>query len=71
MYHDGINYSHYYLYQNTSNMRPILYSFRWTGGRRGAVGLRNDISSRGSLGQRYRYLDPLRRRGAQKKKSKG
>ena len=25
MYHDGINYSHNHLYQNTSNMRPILY----------------------------------------------
>ena len=25
MYHDGIDYSRNYLYQNTSNMRPILY----------------------------------------------
>ena len=48
MYHDGINYSHNYLYQNASNMRPC----RWTGGGRGAVGLRNDVSSMGSLNQR-------------------
>ena len=34
MYHDGINYSHNHLYQNTSNMRPILYiSMRTRGGR--------------------------------------
>ena len=35
MYQDGINYSQIHLYQNTSNMRPILYISMWTGGGRG------------------------------------
>ena len=29
-------------------MSPILHIHRWMGGGRGAVGLRNDVSSRGS-----------------------
>ena len=35
-------------------MKPISYISMWTGGGRGAVGLRNDVSSRGPLGQRRR-----------------
>ena len=35
MYHDGLNYSYYHSYQNISNMRPMLYISRWTGGGRG------------------------------------
>ena len=53
-YQDAINYSQIDLYQNPSNMRPILEISLCGRGPAGggAVGLRNDVSSRGSLSQR-------------------
>ena len=53
MYQNGINYSRIHLYQNTKNVRTKIYISTymngWGPGVGGAVGLRNDVSSRGSL----------------------
>ena len=65
MHQDGINYSQIHLYQNTSNKYDTHIIHKYVDGRaRGSyvcvcvggegVGLRNDVSSRGSLSQRRR-----------------